>query len=990
LHSIQKGGAMIAPARKEPLASISCADHDLPMRAPACGARLVRRSAPFFLLLGAVLAIGIASGAPIPANATQILPGSTHLAGHLNQTDVLTFRLNGTTSDQWHAGAASDGAEGVMTLLFTNANETEMWPFPLLAPHLGYAQLPRRDWVQPFYNGTAYYVQLSVWSGAPNASVGLNFTADFDIGPIQGLSDGVPETANLTLNGGVVEYEDPYFVFQAAADERVTLTAQLASVTTSPSYGPVTEFDLVTGNRPFAGYDEFPAGWIRGYPVGRGEFWAVQMLNMTQWTGAGFLLTASFTAPYTGIYYAHVSEYASPFVGTVRVTLTGRSTARSLDGNDAPSEATDLYHRPTFRGNLSYGTDNFDWYRINITSPATLSFTLALNDSQVYPTNVAYDHTAGSLVYVYELAFLSPDGRRAIAVGNSEMPGLVGGYSSISITVPAASLQTPGTYLVKATVLLSGHPTNASYANYTLTVTLPNSPPVPAAPPGPISALEDTPAAFDVGAYFSDPEGDGMTYSFTGLPAGASASFSGSTATVVPSLDFNGNLTLVLQAVDWFNAAAYADLVISFSPVNDAPRVNLSNLPAGLFWDQGGSSANTSFLVVFTDPDGDPLNISSPGTPNVTATACGALCLAFTAPSPYYFGNGSVSIVATDPLGLSSNVTLPFIVRHINHPPSVLPGAPTVVDIVASVSHAVLAPTDFCTDFDNESLGLRVGAVDPLPSPFTAVPQPALPGALNVSVQSASISGEWTLSVECFDAANAAAASDLVVHVHFPPRRPTVASSVPGTSNFTADENSSITLSASFVDPDGEVLVLSWSVDGLPVTGIGPSGLVWDFNFTSAGLHRFAVVARDPGGLNATVQWNVTVGNVDRPPVCGISTPEGVSGNAGSKLNITSTSVDPDGSDLTYRWTANGSLVGVDSTYAALLVPGTRVIRLEVTADGATASCQVTLSGVVHEEPGTQPPQPTGSVLPLVAAAAAIAAIAAVGLVVLKRRKKAP
>ena len=115
-----------------------------------------------------------------------------------------------------------------------------------------------------------------------------------------------------------------------------------------------------------------------------------------------------------------------------------------------------------------------------------------------------------------------------------------------------------------------------------LTVTPVNDPPVVAAPLAPVAYLEDSGShSVSLLGVFSDPDGDALVYSITGVTnaalyaGGGAPSIGGSTVSFTLAPNANGSSTITIQARDPSNATITTTLAVDVTPVNDPPTVNV-------------------------------------------------------------------------------------------------------------------------------------------------------------------------------------------------------------------------------------------------------------------------------------------------------------------------------------------------------------------------------------------------------------------------------
>ena len=934
------------------------------------------------VLLGVLagFAIAVANGGaqadPVPTNFTELSRGHSHYEGSLDANSTAWFKASGTSTDMWAVDATSVGALGILRWFVQVDNSTIVADGKFSSSLVGTPGLSHDEFSQVFLTGEPVFVSFQVWPMAANATDGLNYTLDFNITvvPFLNADEAVSGSVSVGDFAGTLT-RSIIFGLWANASDLVAVSASVDSASLSPSGGPAISLLLVTAERPFASYS-YPAQGI---------------LNFTGCTGVGCITAGKFVAPYTGRYFLQVFAATSPLDTTVSLYYTA-SPSTSLDGDDTFADAATLYHRTNVSGNLSLGVDAFDWFSINLSTGQRASFEMALDDPQVYGTTTPA-WVAGALVLIYQLSFIRARDLVQVASETNLMPDpLISGYAQFTLDVNGGAISEAGTYYLRVSIVSGPYITGpsldpASYATYRIAIQQPSLPPVaqPALAP---EGIEDTPLTFDLGPFFADPEGDAMYYGISSLVPGAAMTVNGTLATIVPPPDFFGNLTLALMAVDTFDSAGYSSVDLVFRPVNDAPRVNFSALPIPLVWDQGNDSGNVSFAPIFYDVDGDLMTLSVSIPLQLTTQVCGAFCLRIAAVDPLFFGAGMIGLQASDPAGLSVNLSLNYTILHVNHAPALLAPGFAPVDLVAGGPGTTLEPGSFCVDYDGDAM--RLEAVG-LATAFLAEPTPAggSDTGLRVSVPSVGDGGNWELQLRCVDSSGAGANFSLAARVAFPNRAPLFEGAQPIPSTLVAArENGSTVFLAFFLDPDGDVLAYAWSLDGILLGGEQGNATRVAFDFSAAGQHLLVLTARDPSGLNTSVSWTIEVADADRPPVCRIGPSEGLDGPAGSTLNLTSESFDPDGTALAYSWLRNGSRLSITGSAQLIRQPGTWLVELVVMSGGVSASCQVSVVGHLEASPPLSGSSEGTSGGLLVLLGLAAAAIAGVGMAVWALRKR--
>lgn len=126
----------------------------------------------------------------------------------------------------------------------------------------------------------------------------------------------------------------------------------------------------------------------------------------------------------------------------------------------------------------------------------------------------------------------------------------------------------------------------------------------------------------------------------------------------------------------------------------------------------------------------------------------------------------------------------------------------------------------------------------------------------------------------------------------------------------TVDEGANLTFSLSGIDPDGDSL--TYSATNLPQGAIFDpiaKTFSWTPNYDQAGAYQGITFEVSDGNLSDTETITINVNNVNRAPVASIQSSY-VANEGETVIFDASSSADPDGDTLQYRWDFNG-----DGTY---------------------------------------------------------------------------
>lgn len=213
--------------------------------------------------------------------------------------------------------------------------------------------------------------------------------------------------------------------------------------------------------------------------------------------------------------------------------------------------------------------------------------------------------------------------------------------------------------------------------------------------------------------------------------------------------------------------------------------------------------------------------------------------------------------------------------------------------------------------------------------------------------------GTHIMELTVADDNNATAYDSIIVTIssNIPP----VAGAGPDRTMMDSDENSFETVSldaSSSKDPDGTIDSYEWSEGG---SVIGNS-MITDTNLT-IGVHNITLAVTDNGGASGTDYVLITViPYINQPPVADAGFDRAYNDSDGTgDENMTldgSSSYDPDGTIVSYKWNEDGALIGTDVKISGIFAVGTHAIILEVTDDkGASSSDEVTITVNPNQPP---------------------------------------
>ncbi|HMG56956.1 MAG TPA: Ig-like domain-containing protein, partial [Kofleriaceae bacterium] len=184
--------------------------------------------------------------------------------------------------------------------------------------------------------------------------------------------------------------------------------------------------------------------------------------------------------------------------------------------------------------------------------------------------------------------------------GFTVLPGFVPGGSSY--TPPQA-----GSWVlaVAARAVGSSDPFQVQSAPVTVVVSH-----APTAVDDTLTVDEDTTGTVDVLANDSDPDGDSLTATIVGPPAGGTASISAGVITYHPAANYNGSDAIGYRINDGHGNTATATVHVTITPEQDAPSAHHDFATVA----EDGSVA-VDVTANDTDVDGDPLTVIAHSSP---------------------------------------------------------------------------------------------------------------------------------------------------------------------------------------------------------------------------------------------------------------------------------------------------------------------------------------------------------------------------------------
>ena len=252
--------------------------------------------------------------------------------------------------------------------------------------------------------------------------------------------------------------------------------------------------------------------------------------------------------------------------------------------------------------------------------------------------------------------------------------------------------------------------------------------------------VSGTDAAIDVSSYFSDPDGDTLTYT-AGSSDTAIATVSVSSATVTISAVAIGTATITVTATDPDAETADQTISVTVNQPNRAPTT-VGTIPAQKL-KVSGTDAAIDVSSYFSDPDGDTLTYTAGSSDTAIATV--SVSSATVTISAVAIGTAKITVTATDPDAKTADQTISVTVNQQNRAPVAQGTIPT---ITLPTNHLAIGDiAQFFSDPDGDPLTYSTSSSD------TDVATVSMVGAtLNIDTKAA---GSATITVTATDTSNA-------------------------------------------------------------------------------------------------------------------------------------------------------------------------------------------------------------------------------------------
>ncbi|HLA40933.1 MAG TPA: putative Ig domain-containing protein, partial [Candidatus Glassbacteria bacterium] len=737
------------------------------------------------------------------------------------------------------------------------------------------------------------------------------------------------------------------------AGQTVTVTAQATDADNDPLQYVFSGTATTTGQSFSTGVNSF------SWPVQSTTPSSTYQLTVTVSDGKGG--TASLTISVTVVGVNH-----PPVIGPITdVTInqgalaTFTVTVTDEDGDavtvGASGEPFGLSPAATFNA----ATRVFSW-QTSTTIVGNFTVTITATDSRGGSVVKTVNISVGS---VNRAPVLAPVGAKSVVSDGSTLAFTLSAtdpdanttlaYSASGLPPGATFNQLTGAFSFKPALNTSGtFSTTFRVSDGTLfaqevvaiTVTAPALPPVFTPPAITIyTAVPGQTLSFTVTA--TDPAGELVTLSATGLPAGATFNAATGLFTFTPTFAQGGqSFNPRFSATDPGGLVAnLITIIINVQSLNRPPVMN--DIPNQTVL----AGSLLQFTAVATDPDADPLTFTAIGLPSGATLGASTGAFAWTPAAGSPSGNFPVTISVSDGRGGVASRVVQITVGNVNRPP-------TIAAILSQVitERETLLVNVTVTDPDVGNV-VQV-SVSPLPPGATfSFTQATGTGQLRY-IPALGAAGAYNLSVLASDG-KLTASQAFTITVN----RLSVVPVLSPIGNRTVNVNQVLAFQISASDPAGREAI-SLSLTGLPLGAkfdAGTGAFSWTPDFNQAGSYPLTATATNASALTKSETFTITVVGVNRPPV--ISPIPNLAVLAGALVELTVVASDPDADALTLS--AVGDPLSLGATFdaasgkfrwvpAATAVGNFRLVFAAVDGKGGRAELAVIITvGAVNRPP---------------------------------------
>ncbi len=727
-------------------------------------------------------------------------------------------------------------------------------------------------------------------------------------------------------------------------------------------------------------------GWF--YDKGR-----LQAVNISAQRATGNAEYLTFTGA-EGAYYIKVMSKTG--YGWYAVYVQTAGTMRAP--NNQWAGATEVSDNAPIHGELDQSTDHYDWFRFKVRAGEVIPkirFELDQGTWNIFNVSV-YDEGKSYVTGAYTTRTGGMPASDNLPTIGVNIKGLTPVYDGYYYLVLRADIESSAFYYP-----LYYTPVRC---DYWLTFTLPNQPPRAIGTIPPVLIDEDTDfTGLDLFDYFSDPDADLLNFSLDRPTQHITVAFNVTSGaiTIVPDRDWSGMERVYIRATDSGPGHKFVEtsFFVTVYSVNDPPAQIPGRSIGPIVMYEGEVGRTPAMGTLFTDPDNDLLrplvytlelageDVHPAGAHMPRPSFDRATDVFVVGPASLMYGDATFRVRADDinntPPELLPSVEFTVSVLHRNHPPALRQGVTDPLTVVLHEGELNMSISawglveDKDTAYAADSLGFSIS------TPVSLLVGIDQNGSLWFDTRRQYYPGQnyqEDLTLKAVDSSGSGLRLNMSITIFPNDDPPEVTSTSPRDSTDVALlEGERMEFKVVVRDPDTSHALLdySWSLDGTVLPGENRSlhSYITTFDSSDGKVHFLKSTIRS--GLHTlAASWNITVRNVNRPPLYVILlNPLNSSRYAvGDSVAFTGAALDPDGDAMVFKWYDGDRSLGEGREMMRTdLLPGIHIVRLMVSDGTYSINASVVFEVTRPVRVGDQTP---GYEAPALAAALAVAASA--------------
>ena len=456
-----------------------------------------------------------------------------------------------------------------------------------------------------------------------------------------------------------------------------------------------------------------------------------------------------------------------------------------------------------------------------------------------------------------------------------------------------------------------------------------------------------TAASVNLGSYFSDPDGDVLTYTATSLIRQRRRRGIGTVITITPVAA--GSATVTVLATDAGGLSATQTFTVTVNPQPNSAPTAVGSIPAQTVT-VGAPAATVNLGSYFSDPDGDTLTYTATSSHASMATA--SVSGATVSITPIAAGAAMITVTASDGSLNATQALMVTVNPQPNRTPTIVTSIPAQVLIVGNTSTMDLG--SYFSDPDEDALTYAATSSD------TGVAIPSVSEA-TVTITPVTV-GTAILTIVASDPDGLSVVQTFVVTVNPQPNRaPTKVGSISAQTLTMGGDTSTVDIGSSFSDPDGDTLTYTASSSDTGVAAANLSSAAVIITPIAAGSATVTAKATDPDGLSTTQTFTVTVNQQEQSLVAlgSIGSITLTAGGGDAEMNVAHHFNNLGGGAVTYATSSSDTDVATVSLSGTILsitpiAAGTATIKI-IAVDSEGSSATQTISVVVNPQPNRSP-----------------------------------